>query len=121
MFSTDVAAAAPAERRDSEGAATREKTSLSQVLAQRRLHDGRKRRGSFLSAQIVLRSFCQVVGQGDSGSFHNSQYTPNSDIGECDDLGEVGDVGLDSRRSPSQKASFAAERPGPAVLPYLLS
>jgi hypothetical protein len=57
VFSTYVTAAAPAHRCNSEWAAACEKTSLSEVLAQRGLHNDGKRWRRFLGLPIVVNGF----------------------------------------------------------------
>lgn len=77
MFSTYVGAAAPANRRDFEGAAVCEKTSLSEVLAQRGLHYRGKRWRRFLSLPITIYRFRQIIRKCHRGAFHKIQYSTN--------------------------------------------
>jgi hypothetical protein len=86
VFSTYVIAAAPANRGDSEGAAACEKTSLSEVLAQRGLHYRGKRWRRFLGLAIAVNGFGQIVWKGHRGSFHRASIAPIGEVGALSHL-----------------------------------
>jgi len=76
MLLTDIAAAAAFRcRRDVEGPAHPQKSTLAQVLSQGRLHYRRQRGRRLLSLQVVLHSLSYVVGESHGGPLHTHHYS----------------------------------------------
>ena len=56
---------------NAEGLSCTQIAAFGQILPKGSLHDGSKRKRRVLSPNIAIHSFCQVIGNGNSGSLHN--------------------------------------------------